>query len=249
MSLTVYVCHVKNANEMITIFTDYKDAERLAEKGSVFLEMQPGDLQIILEGLEAKRQRYYWTNIPGVELPADKGIKVQDILQPNHEVDPKYIITGKFHEWFEKNYLEYIKKSFVQLDDEKAIPHIARSYANWKGNFTRTELIVPEATKKGFAEIKEGESFDFRLPNSKTRRGRRMAEKSNSIVSQDSSFCLFQEGQIRRYTPIEIERLQTVPDNYTNHVSDSQRYKMLGNGFTVDVIAHILGYLPSSIIQ
>ena len=44
----------------------------------------------------------------------------------------------------------------------------------------------------------------------------------------------------RRYTPIECERLQTVPDNYTNHVSNSQRYKMLGNGWTVDVIAHIL---------
>ena len=49
-------------------------------------------------------------------------------------------------------------------------------------------------------------------------------------------------GNIRRLTPIECERLQTVPDNYTNHVSDTQRYKMLGNGWTVDVIAHILSY-------
>jgi len=44
----------------------------------------------------------------------------------------------------------------------------------------------------------------------------------------------------RKITPVECERLQTVPDNYTNSVSDSQRYKMLGNGWTVDVIAHIL---------
>ncbi|MEO9497686.1 MAG: DNA (cytosine-5-)-methyltransferase [Vibrio splendidus] len=43
----------------------------------------------------------------------------------------------------------------------------------------------------------------------------------------------------RKLTPIECERLQTVPDNYTNHVSNTQRYKMLGNGWTVDVIAHI----------
>jgi DNA (cytosine-5)-methyltransferase 3A len=50
-------------------------------------------------------------------------------------------------------------------------------------------------------------------------------------------------GNIRRLTPIECERLQTVPDNYTNHVSDTQRYKMLGNGWTIDVIAHILSYL------
>jgi DNA (cytosine-5)-methyltransferase 3A len=48
---------------------------------------------------------------------------------------------------------------------------------------------------------------------------------------------------IRRLTPLECERLQTVKDNYTNHVSDSQRYKMLGNGWTVDVIAHIFSYL------
>ena len=43
----------------------------------------------------------------------------------------------------------------------------------------------------------------------------------------------------RKLTPLECERLQTVPDNYTNHVSNTQRYKMLGNGWTVDVIVHI----------
>jgi DNA (cytosine-5)-methyltransferase 3A len=54
--------------------------------------------------------------------------------------------------------------------------------------------------------------------------------------------ALFDGSRIRRLTPIECERLQTVADNYTNHVSDSQRYKMLGNGWTIDVIAHILKY-------
>jgi len=43
----------------------------------------------------------------------------------------------------------------------------------------------------------------------------------------------------RKLTPIECERLQTIPDNYTHGVSDNQRYKMIGNGWTVDVIAHI----------
>lgn len=47
----------------------------------------------------------------------------------------------------------------------------------------------------------------------------------------------------RKLTPIECERLQTVPDNYTDHVSNSQRYRMLGNGWTVDVIAHILSFI------
>jgi DNA-cytosine methyltransferase len=44
---------------------------------------------------------------------------------------------------------------------------------------------------------------------------------------------------IRKFHPIECERLQTLPDNYTEGVSDTQRYKMIGNGWTVDVIAHI----------
>lgn len=47
------------------------------------------------------------------------------------------------------------------------------------------------------------------------------------------------EFEYRKLTPLECERLQTVPDNYTDGVSNSQRYKMLGNGWTVDIIAHI----------
>ena len=48
----------------------------------------------------------------------------------------------------------------------------------------------------------------------------------------------------RKLTPVECERLQTVPDNYTEGVSNTQRYKMLGNGWTVDVIVHILNHIP-----
>jgi len=47
------------------------------------------------------------------------------------------------------------------------------------------------------------------------------------------------ESGFRRMSPIECERLQTIPDNYTEGVSDTQRYKMIGNGWTVDVISHI----------
>ena len=50
-------------------------------------------------------------------------------------------------------------------------------------------------------------------------------------------------GYYRRLTPIEVERLQTVPDNYTSVVTDTERYRMLGNGWTVDVIAHIFKQL------
>jgi len=48
------------------------------------------------------------------------------------------------------------------------------------------------------------------------------------------------EDNFRKLTPLECERLQTLPDNYTEGVSNTQRYKMLGNGWTVDVIKHIL---------
>ena len=51
----------------------------------------------------------------------------------------------------------------------------------------------------------------------------------------------------RKLTPVECERLQTVPDNYTNHVSNTQRYKMLGNGWTIEVIAHILKKIKEDI--
>lgn len=62
------------------------------------------------------------------------------------------------------------------------------------------------------------------------------------VTPQDMAFYA-DNKYFRKLTPLECERLQTVPDNYTNHVSNTQRYKMLGNGFTVDVIAHILNYI------
>ena len=70
----------------------------------------------------------------------------------------------------------------------------------------------------------------------------RMDGKTNSLttVQKDNVAVDVSELQWRKLTPLECERLQTLPDNYTTHVSNTQRYKMLGNGFTVDVIAHIL---------
>tara|TARA_B100001057_G_scaffold12051_2_gene11448 strand:- start:37835 stop:38992 length:1158 start_codon:yes stop_codon:yes gene_type:complete len=68
----------------------------------------------------------------------------------------------------------------------------------------------------------------------------RKDKKSNSIGSVQKDSVVVQDLSWRRLLPLECERLQTVPDNYTNHVSNSQRYKMLGNGWTIDVIAHIL---------
>ena len=72
----------------------------------------------------------------------------------------------------------------------------------------------------------------------------RKDEKANSVssVSKDS-LVVNEELTWRKLTPLECERLQTVPDGYTNGVSNTQRYKMLGNGWTVDVIAHIFTFM------
>ena len=63
-------------------------------------------------------------------------------------------------------------------------------------------------------------------------------QKFYTLTATDKHGVLI-EGYIRKLTPIECERLQTLPDNYTEGVSDNQRYKMLGNAWTTDVIAHI----------
>lgn len=64
-------------------------------------------------------------------------------------------------------------------------------------------------------------------------------DKSATLVTACSAHVVTEDLRIRKLTPVECERLQTLPDNYTAGISDTQRYKCLGNGWTVDVIAHI----------
>ena len=133
-------------------------------------------------------------------------------------------------------------------------------------------LRVAEATAKGYTDILPGECVDLTMPNSKTRRGRAMREKANCLTTScqyyqycgtlDRPIYEVRDGQItikgqqypiklmdgyyiiRKLTVLECMRLQTVPEGFSFPVSDTQAYKMLGNGWTVDVIAHILSYCP-----
>ena len=100
-------------------------------------------------------------------------------------------------------------------------------------------LIIAEATKKGYTEIEDGDCFDATFPTSKTRRGRNMKDKSNCLTAANYDYMRYEHPTYRKLTCLECERLQTVPDKYTEGVSNTQRYKMLGNGWTVDVIKHI----------
>jgi DNA (cytosine-5)-methyltransferase 3A len=73
-------------------------------------------------------------------------------------------------------------------------------------------------------------------------------KKFYTLTAQDKHGVLI-EGYIRKLTPIECERLQTLPDNYTEGVSNTQRYKMLGNGWTVDVVSHLFKSIPLSPLE
>lgn len=88
--------------------------------------------------------------------------------------------------------------------------------------------------------------FGCITPNrvNKRQKGQRFNEgnKFYTLTAQDQHGVLV-EGYIRKLTPIEGERLQTLPDNYTEGISVPQRYKCLGNGWTVDVITHILSQM------
>ena len=228
------------------------------------------------------RKRLYWTNIPGVTIPKDKGILLKDIVHENERVDTA--LSGKYAEWFAKNAEFQLGKKYSSLNPDKAITMTARQYANWNGNYwfeTLSDYIVPfdKTLQILDKEVQRGKVGYFRKDSQanrvyyihdkavtlcgeagggaakmgqylfgcitpdrieKRQNGQRFndGKKFYTLTAQDKHGVLI-EGYIRKLTPIECERLQTVPDNYSAIVSDSQRYKMLGNGWTVDVIAHI----------
>jgi site-specific DNA-cytosine methylase len=61
---------------------------------------------------------------------------------------------------------------------------------------------------------------------------------------QDNFFCVLEEFGVRRFTPVEAERAQTLPDNYTAGHSNTARYRMIGNAWTLDMVAYILNHIP-----
>lgn len=104
-------------------------------------------------------------------------------------------------------------------------------------------ILVKSATKEGFETAKEGDSVDYSLPNSKTRRGR--VGVAQTLDTQVNQSVVLEGFKIRRLTEIECERLQGFPDNWTKYgdfngvikeISRTQRYKMCGNAVTVDII-------------
>ena len=68
-------------------------------------------------------------------------------------------------------------------------------------------------------------------------------EKSNAMTSVSGDSMILENSMVRKFTPIECERLQSLPDNFTEGVSNTQRYKALGNAFNCEVVKHILKFI------
>jgi site-specific DNA-cytosine methylase len=220
------------------------------------------------------RKRLFWTNIPGVVLPDDKGILLKDILEDgscdrlkSYCIDANYFKGGSLKNYLEKSRRQVVmKQSEQRLYEVQAIAQRGRNIVDGKrkdilgakteqrfevggdkaNTITKVQkdsmvLLIPEATKKGYAEAHDGDSIDLSFMGSKTRRGRVGNKAKNIMTSQNIG--VFTDSIIRKLTPIECERLQGLPDNYTDGVSNTQRYKACGNAFNVDVVTHILGFI------
>ena len=173
------------------------------------------------------RKRYYWTNIgqmqynlfgfPTVAIPQpeNKGILLKDVLESGYAPDDKSrCIQSSIGRTTER---EYFKKNQGQLVAEPLqIGHISNTNAQANRVYSVQNKSVTLKANGGGGGAKTG-LYKIDLPDG--------------------------EYLIRKLTPLECERLQTLPDNYTEGVSNTQRYKAIGNGWTVDVIAHIFSFI------
>jgi len=255
------------------------------------------------------RQRWYWTNIPGIEQPKDKKIVLRDILENGYdsERDKSHCLDANYYKGSSvKNYFKKSRRQMVYQDDTNNLPdksaviksnYYKSSQANFENDKTKggkfSATGVPQkiethdspkqvgvaADINGHDLMKRVYSEDGKSPTLNTCsggnrepkviagawRGRyykdgvrqdqfgsvagettqilelRKDSKTNALTTVQKDNVLTKDKVYwRKLSPLECERLQTVPDNYTNHVSNSRRYQCLGNGWTVDVICHIL---------
>lgn len=165
------------------------------------------------------RKRLYRTNIPSISQPKDKGILLKDILEQN--VDEKY--------YFSKERWDRIinwKYDIVKRTEDVEWKCATLTTVGWWNH--EKKIFMPCGTQYSSSD-NFWNSFG--------------SQKWYTLRASCPNWVIENIGVVRKLTPIECERLQTLPDNYTAWVSDSQRYKMLGNWWTVDVIAHIFRFI------
>jgi len=196
------------------------------------------------------RKRLFWTNIPNVTLPADRGILLKDILE-NGDSDrlKSYCIDANYAKgasW--KQYIEKGRRQLVIQKDGMSLMRVGQIGKGGQGEriYSSEGKSVGSSTLGGGRGAKTGL---YAVPVALRNRGEGKKPeyngtgKANAMTTVQTDSMVRIDTQIRKLTPIECERLQGVPDNYTEGVSNTQRYKMLGNAFNCDVAAHILSFL------
>lgn len=165
------------------------------------------------------RYRLYWTNIPNVTQPEDKGILLRDIILDGY-VDDRMVSNGKSH-CITARYQGAVAWNSIERRQRTMIA---------TGNSRLDQTLTKHADNIDQPLITD--SYNKTIHK----------EKSMTITARVGGSCMYHvvdSMSFRKLTPIECERLQTFPDNWTEGISDTQRYKALGNSWTVDVVAHI----------
>lgn len=212
------------------------------------------------------RKRLYWTNIEAIEQPEDKGIMLRDILETGDMSEYEHTKEGM--DYMNRtvsggrNHWDFAHHS--ESDNDKSACLTANMWRGVPYNvlIDQRPLLVPKSAnivgrRLNDAGKREDENLDLNLVQCLETAKDPNKSRCLSSVSKDTLVTNLPEGRYpdayntledtvhyRKLTPLECERLQTVPDNYTAGVSNSQRYKMLGNGWTVDVIAHMFRNIP-----
>jgi DNA (cytosine-5)-methyltransferase 3A len=210
------------------------------------------------------RKRLFWTNIP-FQLPPDAGIVLKDILEPDAEIDERmvnkdkkaYTLTASYSGATEKNSVERHQRTMVKIGHIGGSNSQAnRVYspdgksctlsANGGGLGAKTGLYQV-ARVVGRRLNPEGKRDDDNkdIPI-KQQVEIRTDDKCGTLTSvQKDNMIVKPDHTIRKLSPIECERLQSLPDDYTKGVPITHRYKCLGNAFNAKVIAHIFNSIKS----
>lgn len=176
------------------------------------------------------RNRYYWTNFE-VTQPEDKGVLLKDIIE--HPMDEKYNLSDEAIARF-KPCKKTNSGQIGTTAHEGKIGQRDRVYDADGKMVTLTATIYKQPPQYCFVDRDKSYCIDANY-----HKGGNLDQYFNKsrrqLVFEDSTFTNF-----RKLTPLECERLQTLPGNWTDCVSNTQRYKSIGNGWCIDVIAHIL---------
>lgn len=206
-----------------------------------------------------QRRRLYWTNIPDITQPQDKGLLLKDILDDGMPYEEKACaLTASYDGAVIWNSLA--KKQRTMIAKPVCLGNLYGQNTRW-GIFDKDGKAPTLTASMGLggghtpmvadapqSQVKLGEfgggGQGYRVYSVVGKSVALKKEASNGSISEFYKIDLPNGDYIfRKLSPIECERLQTLPDNYTEGVSNTQRYKMIGNGWTVDVIAHIFSFI------